>query len=238
MRVSTEPRHVGPIEGREVLRGGAAPAPPDAAPAASDAGAASTTPAASGAGAPGSAVVPASAEQLTLRGTWQDIRRSRGKDVANSRPLPPWVRRFSYVLDDAFAVPGLPGRRVGLDGVISIVPVAGDAVGVVLSLVIVVVGVAAGVSVPTIVRMLLHVGLEALIGVVPVVGVVFNMAFKANNRNVALIERDLADRRATRRSSLAVLVLAVVVLVVGALMLIALTVAGLLVLVWLVSRWF
>jgi hypothetical protein len=183
-------------------------------------------------------MVPSSDDHVSLRGTWQDIRRSRGKDVPNSRPLPPWVRRFSYVLDDAFAVPGMPGRRVGVDGLISIVPVAGDAVGVVLSLVIVVVGVAAGVSIPTIVRMLLHVGLEALIGVVPVVGVVFNMAFKANNRNVALIERDLADRRATRRSSLAVLVLAVGVLVVGAFMLIALTVAGLLVLIWLLSRLF
>ncbi len=225
---------MGPIEGREVLRGDAPPAPPSPGPAP----AAALTPPAPASAAPDSAVIPASEAQVTLRGTWQDIRRSRGKDVANSRPLPPWVRRFSYVLDDAFAVPGMPGRRVGLDGIISIVPVAGDAVGVVLSLVIVVVGVAAGVSIPTIVRMLLHVGLEALIGVVPVVGIVFNMAFKANNRNVALIERDLADRRATRRSSLAVLVLAIGVLVVGALMLIALTVAGLLVLIWLLSRWF
>ncbi len=148
------------------------------------------------------------------------------------------MRRFSWVLDDAFAVPGLPGRRVGLDGVVSIVPVAGDAVGLVLSMVIVVAGVAAGVSIPTIVRMLLHVGLEALVGLVPFVGPVFNMAYKSNNRNVRLIERDLTDRRATRRSSLAVIVLSLAVLAVGALMLLMLTVAGLLILVWMVSRLF
>jgi hypothetical protein len=169
---------------------------------------------------------------------WREIRRSRGKDVPNSRPLPEWVRRFAWVLDDAFAVPGMPGRRVGVDGVISIVPVAGDAVGVVLALVIVVVGVAAGVSVPTILRMLLYVGFEALVGVIPFVGTVFNMAFKANNRNVALIERDLADRRATRRSSLGVLVLIAGVVVVGLLMLLALTVLGILAIVWLLSRVF
>jgi hypothetical protein len=142
------------------------------------------------------------------------------------------------VLDDAFPVPGLPGRRVGVDGLVSLVPVAGDAVGVALSLVIVLVGVGAGVSIPTLVRMLLHIGLEALIGVVPFLGTVFNMAYKANNRNVALIERDLADRKATRRSSFAVLVLVVAVLMVGFLMLIALSVAGILVLIWLLSRLF
>lgn len=175
---------------------------------------------------------------FSLSQAWADIRRSRGKDVPNSRPLPEWVRRFSWVLDDAFAVPGLPGRRVGVDGLIALVPVAGDAVGVALSLVIVVVGVAAGVSVPTIIRMLLHVGIEALIGLVPFVGTVFNMAFKANNRNVALIERDLADRRATRRSSVGVLVLTIGVLLAGLMMLIALTVAGIAVLVWLLSKVF
>lgn len=169
---------------------------------------------------------------------WHEIRRSRGKDVPNSRPLPEWVRRFAWVLDDAFAVPGMPGRRVGVDGVISIVPIAGDAVGVVLALVIVVVGVAAGVSVPTILRMLLYVGFEALVGVIPFVGTVFNMAFKANNRNVALIERDLADRRATRRSSLGVLVLIAGVAIIGLMMLLALTVLGFLALVWLLTRVF
>ncbi len=169
---------------------------------------------------------------------WQEIRHSRGKNVPNSRPLPQWVKRFSWVLDDAFAVPGTAGRRVGVDGLISIVPVAGDAVGVGLSLVIVVVGVGAGVSIPTLVRMLLNIGMEALVGLVPVGGIVFNMAFKGNNRNVALIEADLADRRRTRRSSLAVLVLTVGVLVVGAVMLLMLTVLGIAVLIWVLSRLF
>lgn len=167
---------------------------------------------------------------------WHDIRRARGKDVPNSRPLPEWVRRFSWMLDDAFPVPGLPGRRVGFDGIVAIVPVAGDVVGLALSLVIVLVGVGAGVSVPTLVRMLLHIGLEALIGLVPFAGTVFNMAYKANNKNVALIERDLADRRGTRRSSLAVLVLTIGVLLLGLVMFVVVTLAGIAVLVWFVSR--
>jgi hypothetical protein len=213
--VSSGPSEVGPIEGHEVHRDVLPHAP---------------------AGPPVSPLPVPSDGSFAPAVAWREIRRRRGKDVPNSRPLPEWVRRFSWVLDDAFAVPGMPGRRVGVDGVIALVPVAGDAVGVVLSLVIVVVGVAAGVSVPTIVRMLLHVGLEALIGVVPFVGTVFNMAFKANNRNVALIERDLADRRSTRRSSLGVLVLTVGVAFAGMVMLVALSVLGILALVWLLSK--
>ena len=158
--------------------------------------------------------------------------------MPNSRPLPEWVRRFSYLLDDAFPVPGLAGRRVGFDGIIALVPVAGDMVGVVLSLVIVVVGIGAGVSVPTVLRMLIHIGVEALIGLVPVAGTVFNMAFKANNRNVALIEADLADRRRTRRSSIGVILLTLGVLLLGALMLLVMAVAGVLILIWLLSRLF
>lgn len=179
--------------------------------------------------APGSAV--------DLRSTWHEIRRNRGRDVPNSRPLPDWVRRFAWVLDDAFAVPGLPGRRVGVDGLIAIVPVAGDLVGVALAMVVVVVGIGAGASVPTILRMMLNIGFEALVGAVPFAGTVFNMAFKANNRNVALIERDLADRRTTRRSSLAVLVLTAGTAVLGLITLVVASVLGITLLILLVLRW-
>lgn len=210
-------RDVGPIEGREVFREDPASPRPDASSGASILPVLRT-----GAHAPAAA--------------WREVRRNRGKDVADSRPLPEWVRRFSWMLDDAFEVPGLPGRRVGFDGLVALVPVAGDVVGVSLSLVIVVVGIAAGVSIPTILRMLLHIGFEALVGLVPFVGTVFNMAYKANNRNVALIERDLASRAATRRSSLAILVLTAAVAVVGLIMLILLSIAGIAVLVWFVSK--
>ena len=164
-----------------------------------------------------------------------EVRRNRGRGVANSRPLPPWVKRFAWVLDDAFEVPGMPGRRVGVDGLVAIVPVAGDAVGIALSMVVIAAGIAAGVSIPTVLRMLFYVGFEALIGLVPLGGTVFNMAFKANNRNVALIEADLADRRRTRRSSLGVLALLMVLAFIAILMLIVFALLGITVLVWFVT---
>jgi len=181
---------------------------------------------------------PVPLERGPVRRAVEEVRAARGRDVPNSRPLPQWVRRFAWVLDDAFPVPGLPGRRVGVDGLIAIVPVVGDLAGIVLAMVVVVVGIASGVSIPTVLRMMLNIGVEALVGLVPFLGTVFNMAWKANNKNVVLIEADLADRRRTRRSSVRVLVLVVVALFLALVMLVAAAIAGILVLIWLITRLF
>lgn len=154
----------------------------------------------------------------------------------NSRPLPRWVGRMAWVLDDAIEIPGTGGRRVGVDGFITLVPGIGDAVGVALSMVVVTAGVLAGVSWPTIFRMLANVAFEGVVGLIPFAGVVFDMAYKANDRNVRLIEADLADRRATRRSSLGVVVALVATTVAGFLMMIALSMLGIALMVWIVWK--
>ena len=159
--------------------------------------------------------------------------------MPNSRPMPEWMRKFAWFLDDSIPIPGTNGRRhTGVDGIIAIVPVAGDVAGLVMSLSIVLAGVAAGVTIPTTLRMLLNVGYETLAGLIPFGGVVFDMVFKSNMRNVRLIEKDLADRRRTRRSSLGVLVLTVAVALVGVLMAIATTILAAALIVWLVARIF
>ncbi|MGB6058151.1 MAG: DUF4112 domain-containing protein [Microthrixaceae bacterium] len=164
-----------------------------------------------------------------------DIRHSRGKSVANSRPVPAWAHRVAWLLDSSIKVPGT-GARVGIDGFITLIPGVGDAVGVTISLLVVLTGVGAGVSFPTILRMLLNVGIEGLVGLIPFGGALFDMVFKANIRNVVLMERDLADRRATRRSSIAILVLTAFVVVVGIVMIILLGVAAVLLTIWLISK--
>jgi small-conductance mechanosensitive channel len=85
--------------------------------------------------------------------------------------------------------------------------------------------------------MMLNVGLETLVGLVPFAGALFDMAYKANERNVALIEADLADRKATKRSSLAVLGVTLVVMLVAVLMLVAAMALAVVITVWMV-RWF
>jgi hypothetical protein len=195
--VNSEPRDVGPIEGREVPQ-----------------------------------------TQAEFSQEMQQFRQSRRKGRPNSRPLPSWVERLAWILDSAFRVPGTTDRRVGIDGLLTLVPVVGDAAGVALSMAVVLAGVAAGVSVPTLLRMLINVGIEATIGLIPFAGALFDMVYKANIRNLVLMERDLADRRATRRSSLAVLALMIGVIFLGLLMVVLAWFAAIGVLVWFFTRLF
>ena len=224
-------RDLGPIEGREVSPVAPAAPPPGPRSGPPSGAAPSPVPAVPG---PPRRLDAARSEAVEA---WHDIRDAHRRGAKpNSRPLPNWVRRLAWVLDDAIGVPGTGGRRVGIDGFITLVPGIGDAVGVGLSLIVVGAGVVAGVSIPTILRMLVNVAFEGVVGLIPFGGAVFDMAYKANDRNVRLIEADLADRRATRRSSLAILVLLVLLAVVGFVMMVMASLLGLAVFVWIIWR--
>ena len=103
------------------------------------------------------------------------------------------TRRMARLLDEAVEIP-LINYRVGLDPLLSIAPVSGDAAGAVLSLYIV--AEAARLSVPpkTTLKMVLNVALDTIAGGVPVLGTLVDAVWKANKRNVALLEDHLADR--------------------------------------------
>lgn len=230
-------RDLGVIEGREVPGTGVPVQPGEVQGAAPPPESTSTRPPGGGVGSV-VARVPGLRTSVTdeVRQALDDIREARRRGPKpNSRPLPAWVGRLAWVLDDAFSVPGTRGRRVGVDGMLTFVPVAGDLAGLGLSIVVVLAGVAAGVSIPTTARMMLNVGLESLVGLVPFGGAVFDMFYKANQRNMRLIERDLADRRSTRRSSSLVLLGAVLTVVVGVLMSLFVVFAGVFLVVAFVS---
>lgn len=135
----------------------------------------------------------------------------------NTRDVPDWVRSLAWLLDDS--IPVAPGRHVGIDGLMSFVPGIGDAAGLVASVVVVLAGVAAGVTLPTTTLMMINVGLDTIIGAVPFVGALFDLGYKSNTRNLRLIERDLADRAGARRSGIRVIVLTMLVIFLSALLL-------------------
>ncbi|MEZ5239108.1 MAG: DUF4112 domain-containing protein [Microthrixaceae bacterium] len=153
-----------------------------------------------------------------------DIVEARRGPKPNTRPVPDWIRSLAWLLDDSIPVGG--GRRVGIDGLISFVPGIGDAAGLVASMVVVLAGVGAGVSLPTLTLMLVHVGIDTIVGAVPFLGAVFDLGYKANTRNLRLIEADLSDRAATRRSSIRVFVLSAVAIFVGWLLFLIALVGG------------
>ena len=103
------------------------------------------------------------------------------------------LRRLAWLIDGAF---GLPGTRFrfGLNSVIGLLPIGGDVVLGAVSLYIVYEAAHLGVPRPQLLRMVANVGLEVVGGSVPVLGDLFDMALKANLRNLAIIERHVGVR--------------------------------------------
>ncbi len=110
------------------------------------------------------------------------------------------LRRVARVWDAALRIPGTP-FAIGLDPLLGLVPGVGDALGALVAAWLVLEAARLGTPASTLVRMLTNVAIDALIGAIPVAGDVFDFAWKANLRNVALIERHMVDPAAARRSS-------------------------------------
>ena len=130
------------------------------------------------------------------------------------------LRRFAFWLDAGIAVPGT-SLRFGLDPVLGLVPGLGDAVGALLAAWILVEGIRLGASRATLGRIAANIALDAVIGAVPLLGDAFDVAWKANLKNVALLELHLTDSAsAGRRDRLFVaLLVGVILLLCGALLL-------------------
>ena len=102
------------------------------------------------------------------------------------------LRRLTRLLDTRWTIPGTR-IGVGLDGIASIVPVAGDTLTALVSLHIIDEASRLGVPKRLIARMLGNVALDWAVGSIPVIGTIFDIAFKANVRNLRLIERHLDE---------------------------------------------
>ena len=97
-------------------------------------------------------------------------------------------------MDAQFVIPVI-GRRFGLDGLLGLVPGVGDAATGAISLYVVWEARKMGAPPWLIARMLANVAIDVAGGVVPLVGDVFDVIFKANLRNIALLEEWLARTR-------------------------------------------
>ena len=107
------------------------------------------------------------------------------------------IDRLSWLMDSAILVPGL-GMRVGLDSVLGLVPGVGDAASALISGYLINEARRAGLPKHLLVRMIGNVLVDASVGSVPVLGDLFDVAFKANRRNLALLDEHL--RRQRRRN--------------------------------------
>jgi hypothetical protein len=101
---------------------------------------------------------------------------------------------LSRVLDSWFRIPGT-SIRFGIDGIIGLVPGVGDILAGLASCIIILAAWARGAPYVTIARMLVNLALDVIIGTVPLFGDIFDIAWKANRRNYALLTRHLEHPR-------------------------------------------
>lgn len=106
------------------------------------------------------------------------------------RPQLERLRKLAWGMDSSI---GIPGTRwsFGLDALIGLIPGIGDAAGLLISMYIIVTGARLGASRSTLLRMLGNVGIDALAGTIPVLGDLMDAGWKANQRNVKLLEAEL-----------------------------------------------
>ena len=138
------------------------------------------------------------------------------------------LRRWAMLLDSAF---GIPGTRIrfGLDAILGLVPGVGDISTPTFSTLILLQAVRMRLPIVVQARMVLNAAVDMVLGLVPVAGDLVDIGWKANLRNLALLERYARPGVAPSRADY-ILVSAFIVL------LLLITVLPLVLIGWLLSR--
>ena len=125
------------------------------------------------------------------------------------------LQRVAQLLDSAFPVPGTT-YRIGLDPILGLIPGLGDLVSPLFTIAIL--WQARDLRIPRVVqfRMIINVAIDAIAGAVPFIGDLVDFAWKANLRNLALLERHASGaRRASSGDRLFVSLLALLVVAIA-----------------------
>ncbi|PSR15381.1 DUF4112 domain-containing protein [filamentous cyanobacterium CCP3] len=106
------------------------------------------------------------------------------------------IRRISRLMDTAFKIPVL-GVKVGWDPVLGLIPGLGDLIATAISAYVIVLAARFRLPRGILAQMVFNIGLEAVVGTVPLVGDLFDAFYKSNVRNLKLLEAHLQSESAT-----------------------------------------
>lgn len=158
-----------------------------------------------------------------------------GPDLPLKSPLPPnedtldALRRYAVLLDSQFRIPGT-GIRFGLDAIVGLIPGLGDLSTPVFAGLLILQAVRMRLPLVVQARMVLNAAIDMLLGLIPIVGDLVDIGFKANLRNLALLERHARPGALPAKSDYVFVILCLIVLAFVAL-------APIAILVWVVSNW-
>lgn len=105
-----------------------------------------------------------------------------------------WVERIARLMDSQFRLPGTQ-FRFGLDPLLGLLPVVGDLSTLAVSGALLMTMMRHGASGSVVVRMAFNILLDTIVGAIPLLGNIFDFAYKSNERNVALLRRHYAEGR-------------------------------------------
>ncbi|MEO2179852.1 MAG: DUF4112 domain-containing protein [Methanobacteriota archaeon] len=132
------------------------------------------------------------------------------------------LKLLSERLDDSIKIPGT-NQKIGIDAIVGIIPILGDFIGVIFSTYIMYSGIKMGVSSKIVKKMATNIAIEFVIGSIPIIGDIFDALWKANKRNVELIEEATIENQENYRlnylimTSLIVLILGLILVILGSL---------------------
>ncbi len=137
------------------------------------------------------------------------------------------LRKLSNLLDNSLRIPGTP-YSIGLDPIIGIIPGGGDLVTGLLSFYIVFTAARLGLPRETLGRLVMNVLVDVFVGTTPIFGDLFDVAWKANSKNMDVLEKHFSVPQTAKKADRAF-----IFLILGGLLLAILTVSALL--IWVIS---
>jgi hypothetical protein len=128
-----------------------------------------------------------------------------------------WVEQLSRMMDSRFIIPGTK-IRFGIDPILSLLPVFGDLITFIISGMLIYTMRNHGASRNVAIKMILNATLDAVIGAVPIVGTIFDIFYKANDRNIKLLKEHYFEgkHQGSGNGLLAIIAIVAVVLVAAA----------------------
>ena len=130
------------------------------------------------------------------------------------------LKLLSERLDDLIKIPGT-NQKIGIDAITGVIPVLGDLIGAVFSSYIMYSGIKMGVSPKIVTKMAMNIAIDFIIGSFPVIGDIFDVLWKANKRNVELIEDATTEKQVNEKlnylimASLIILILSTILVILG-----------------------
>ncbi|MGJ0489389.1 DUF4112 domain-containing protein [Methylobacter sp.] len=124
------------------------------------------------------------------------------------------LENLARLLDSSFRIPGT-SFKMGLDSLIGLIPGIGDTTGGILSTYIIWQAARMGVPRVVLMRMGVNAVFDAILGAIPVIGDIFDITFKANQKNVQLLSNYYqSPRAAVKRDTVSIALIAISIIVV------------------------